>query len=147
MSAPLTPAQTVGPFHAIGLPWERGPVADPDGVRVCGRVVDGAGEPVADALVETWDPRSQAFCRCPTDDEGRWHVVTPPAPHLAVNVFARGLLHRLVTRIYLEPDREDPALACVPAERRDTLVAQRTDGGYRFDIRLQGPGETVFFDV
>ncbi len=72
---------------------------------------------------------------------------TPAAAHLAVSVFARGLLDRVVTRIYLEPDPGDPVLARVPAARRDTLLAERTDDGYRFDIRLQGPGETVFFDV
>ncbi len=145
--APLTPAQTVGPYLAIGLPWPEGPVADPAGVRIWGRVFDGAGEIIKDALVETWDPASRSFCRCPTDDEGRWHVVTPAAPHLAVNVFARGLLHRLVTRIYFDPDHDDPVLALVPADRRATLVAQQTDDGYRFDIRIQGPDETVFFDV
>ena len=103
-------------------------------MRIAGRVLDGAGEPVPDALVETWDA-------------GSWFVVTPPADHLAVSVFARGLLHRVVTRIYLAADHDDPVLARVPAGRRDTLLAERTDDGYRFDIRLQGPGETVFFDV
>jgi protocatechuate 3,4-dioxygenase, alpha subunit len=145
--APLTPSQTVGPYLGLGLPWDEGPVAARDGVRVSGRVLDGDGEPVPDALVETWDPESESFCRSDTDDEGRWQVVTPRAPHLAVNVFARGLLHRLVTRIYFEDDQQDPVLARVPAERRATLLAERTDDGYRFDIRLQGPGETVFFDV
>jgi protocatechuate 3,4-dioxygenase alpha subunit len=93
------------------------------------------------------DPAARAFARCPTADDGSWAVRTPPAPYLAVSVFARGLLHRVVTRIYLAPDPGDPVLARVPAARRDTLLAQRTDDGYRFDIRLQGPGETVFFDV
>jgi protocatechuate 3,4-dioxygenase, alpha subunit len=144
----LTPSQTVGPFLSIGLPWEAGPVAGGDGVRIAGVVLDGAGDPVPDALVETWDPDSRAFARCPTDDEGRWHVVTPPAPHLGVNVFARGLLHRVVTRIYLQaPGDHDPVLARVPAERRATLLARPTGDGFAFDIRLQGPGETVFFDV
>ena len=147
MSAPLTPSQTVGPFLDIGLPWEQGPVADPAGVRIAGRVLDGAGEPVGDALVETWDAAARSFARCPTAEDGSWYVVTPPAGHLAVSVFARGLLHRVVTRIYLDADHEDPVLARVPAGRRDTLLAERTDDGYRFDIRLQGPGETVFFDV
>ena len=147
MSAPLTPSQTVGPYLGLGLPFERGPVADPEGIRISGSVLDGNGDPVPDALVETWDPASQAFCRCPTDDDGTWCVVTPPAPFLAVNLLARGLLHRLVTRIYLDPDPSDPVLARVPAARRETLLAERTDDGYRFDIRIQGPGETVFFDV
>jgi protocatechuate 3,4-dioxygenase, alpha subunit len=73
------------------------------------------------------------------------------APHIAVTLMARGMLQRVVTRIYFadEPDAnaEDPILALVPPERRDTLLATPQDGGYRFDVRLQGPGETVFFDV
>jgi protocatechuate 3,4-dioxygenase alpha subunit len=147
LSAPLTPSQTVGPYLQIGLPWEDGPVADAGGVRISGRVLDGEGAPVPDALVETWDPGSRAFARCPTADDGRWSVVTPRAPHLGVNVLARGLLHRLVTRIYFALDGDDPVLASVPAERRATLLAEPDGDGYRFDIRLQGPGETVFFDV
>jgi protocatechuate 3,4-dioxygenase, alpha subunit len=107
-------------------------------------VLDGEGEPVPDALVETWDPAARAFARSATDDEGAWYVVTPPAPFLAVNVLARGLLHRLVTRICLDAESVPDG---VPAERRHTLVAQRDGAGYRFDIRLQGPDETVFFDV
>jgi len=75
--------------------------------------------------------------------------VTPQAHHLAINVLARGLLHRIVTRIYLADDPTDAVLASVPAERRATLIAQPVpDGnGYAFDICLQGPCETVFFDV
>ena len=68
-----------------------------------------------------------------------------------MTVLARGLLHRVVTRVYL-PEEEaanaaDPVLASVPADRRATLVARPDGDGYRFDIRLQGAGETVFFDV
>jgi protocatechuate 3,4-dioxygenase alpha subunit len=143
-----TPAQTVGPYLALGLPWEDGPVADPDGVRIAGRVLDGEGAPVPDALVETWCPEPAAFARSATDDDGRWHVVMPVAPHYAVNVLARGLLHRLVTRIYLADDPDDGVLASVPPARRATLLAERSDdGSYRFDIRLQGEDETVFFDL
>jgi protocatechuate 3,4-dioxygenase alpha subunit len=73
------------------------------------------------------------------------------APHIDVTLFARGMLHRVVTRIYFddEPDANalDPVLATVPAARRQTLLAQPTDAGYGFDIHLQGPGETVFFDI
>jgi protocatechuate 3,4-dioxygenase alpha subunit len=73
------------------------------------------------------------------------------APHIAVSVFARGLLHRCVTRIYFADEEAanavDPVLARVPADRRATLIASVTDHGYRFDIRLQGPDETVFFDL
>jgi protocatechuate 3,4-dioxygenase, alpha subunit len=161
-----TASQTVGPYLELGLPWPEGPYAvseaTPGAIRIAGLVLDGEARPVPDALVETWqtDPPAgdgfRGFARCPTDDEGRWHVVTltpdadatGQAPHLAVSVFARGLLHRLVTRIYFaDRQGEDAVLAAVPAARRDTLLAQPSDDGYRFDIRLQGPGETVFFDV
>jgi protocatechuate 3,4-dioxygenase alpha subunit len=73
------------------------------------------------------------------------------APHLDVNVFARGMLKHVVTRLYfgdeVAANATDPILVSVPVDRRATLIAQPTDNGYRFDIRLQGPGETVFFAV
>ena len=139
-----TPSQTVGPYLAIGLPWEQGPVADADGVRIAGRVLDGAGDPVRDALVELWSPGPAAFARCPTDDDGHWHAVVPRCPYLAVHVFARGLLRHLTTRICLD---EDALPQAVPPDRRATLLAERDGDGYRFDIRIQGERETVFFDV
>jgi len=182
-----TPSQTVGPFFAIGLPWAAGheavPADAPKTVRVRGRVLDGAGEPVPDAMVETWQadadgrfadlwghggPSEQAgfrgFARAETDDEGAFEIVTvkpgpvsvangggTQAPHIDVSVFARGLLHRCVTRIYFADEREanaaDPVLARVAEARRATLLAALEDGGYRFDIHLQGPGETVFFAI
>lgn len=179
-----TPSQTVGPFLSIGLPWPDGPFvvldADPNGFWVHGVVTDGVGEPVPDALVETWqadpdgrfdhpdDPRGavsgfRGFGRCPTDGTGRYAIRTlkpgpvpgpggvPQAPHIDVSVLARGLLHRVVTRIYFADDAganaADPVLLTVPDDRRATLIAVRDDEGYRFDIRLQGERETVFFDV
>jgi len=157
-----TPSQTVGPYFAIGLPWDDGPFAVAEGtagaIRISGKVLDGAGTPIPDALVETWQPRPAGFARCPTDDEGGWFVVVSPpdpvggqAPHVAVNLLARGLLHRVVTRIYfadlVDANAADLVLRSVPADRRDTLLAKRTEHGYRFDIRIQGPDETVFFDV
>jgi protocatechuate 3,4-dioxygenase alpha subunit len=73
------------------------------------------------------------------------------APHIDVSVFARGMLHRCVTRIYFADEvaanAADSALARVPESRRHTLLAEPIAGGYRFDIRLQGADETVFFDV
>ena len=73
------------------------------------------------------------------------------APHIDVSVFARGMLHRCVTRFYFADEEEanvaDQVLATVPPERRGTLLAQPVDGGYEIDIRLQGAGETVFFDL
>lgn len=75
----------------------------------------------------------------------------PQAPHIDVSVFARGMLHRTVTRIYFPEHAEahaaDRVLMSVPAERRDPLIATRTEDGYHFDVRLQGERETVFFDV
>jgi protocatechuate 3,4-dioxygenase alpha subunit len=139
-----------------------------------GQVTDGAGEPVPDALVETWqaDPAGRfaggsgasgfrGFGRCATDAEGRWAVRTLKpaplpapdggleAPHLNVSVFARGLLNRLVTRIYFpdEPDANaaDPLLASIPDPRvRVRLVATPDGDRLRFDIRLQGDRETPF---
>jgi protocatechuate 3,4-dioxygenase, alpha subunit len=78
---------------------------------------------------------------------------TLQAPHLNVAVFARGLLKQLYTRIYFAGDpanHEDPVLALVPEERRETLMAHRDPARpdrWQFDIRLQGENETVFFDV
>jgi protocatechuate 3,4-dioxygenase alpha subunit len=113
-------------------------------VRIEGTVVDGAGEPVGDAFIELWD--GLHFGRCPTDREGRFSFQTekPEAPYIAVSVFARGLLQRLVTRIYLESDASIDPLG----ERASTLIAaDEGDGAFRFDIHLQGDRETVFLDL
>ena len=192
MSLDVTPSQTVGPFLAIGLPWPDGPFVVPEGskgaITITGRVLDGAGEPVPDALVETWqadpdgrfshpdDPRGapdgpgpafRGFGRCPTAPDGSYCIVTvkpgplpcpgggTEAPHLDVSVFARGLLDRVVTRLYFPDEADanaaDPVLASIgdPA-RGATLVARAepgTAGRLSFDIHLQGDHETVFFDV
>ena len=160
-----TPAQTVGPFFSIGLVWPDGPaVVEPgsDGaIAIRGTVFDGDAAPVPDALIETWQadpaPPARAFGRCPTDAQGRWEIVTRKpaaaggeAPHVAVAVFARGLLHRLATRIYFGDEASanaaDPLLAGLRDAERATLVAEPDGrGGYRFDIHLQGDHETVFF--
>ena len=105
----------------------------------------------------------RGFGRCPTGPNGEWeiHTLKPGpvpasagsvlAPHIDVSVFARGLLDRLVTRIYFGDEEEsnaaDPVLAEVPEERRSTLIAQPSSDGYRLDLRLQGENETVFFAV
>ncbi len=73
------------------------------------------------------------------------------APHIAVSLFARGMLNRVITRIYFADEEQanavDPVLAHVPAQRRATLLAQPTADGYAIDLRIQGDGETVFFSV
>ncbi|SDL65778.1 protocatechuate 3,4-dioxygenase, alpha subunit [Glycomyces sambucus] len=165
----LTPAQTVGPFYGFALPYAGGPVVVEGGdLRVHGTVFDGAGDPVPDALVEVLQadaegrlgggPHGGLFGRCSTAPEGRFAFTTVLpgeagdgcAPHLAVIVHARGLLLHLHTRLYF-PDHarnvSDPVLAKVPDERRHTLIAVPDEDGFRFDIRLQGEHETVFFDV
>jgi protocatechuate 3,4-dioxygenase alpha subunit len=159
------PADTPGSIRITGIVYDGGgdPVpdslietwqADPDG-----RFTDLHGHGGVSEL-----EGFRGFARCGAEDgDGSFEIVTvkpgqvpgpggaPQAPHIDVSVFARGLLHRCVTRIYFadEPqaNANDPVLRSVPAERRDTLLAQPTEGGYRFDIRLQGPGETVFFSV
>jgi protocatechuate 3,4-dioxygenase alpha subunit len=172
----VTPAQTVGPFFAFSLPWPDGPyvvaVGTPDAIWLRGRVIDGAGAPVPDAVIETWQadpaghygqPTFRGFGRAPTDDDGRYAILTVKpgpvpgpdgaslAPHLAMSVFARGLLHRVVTRVYFADEEAanatDPVLAQVEADGRPTLIARITDDGYAFDIHLQGDDETVFLAI
>jgi protocatechuate 3,4-dioxygenase alpha subunit len=170
MTAGTTPSQTVGPFFSIGLDWEPGPgVVAGDAVGATwlrGRVLDGAGEAVPDAMVETWqagpDGRAggegfRGFGRCGTDAAGRWAIRTVKpgavepgaAPFVAVAVFARGLLRHVVTRIYFGDEAEanaaDPVLAGLDEAARATLIAAPDGDGYRFDIHLQGPRETAFF--
>jgi len=75
----------------------------------------------------------------------------PQAPHIMFCIFSRGMLRQVYTRLYFEDEKanaEDPILALVPADRRGTLIAKKTGAGaYRFDIRVQGDNETVFFDI
>ena len=209
-----TPSQTVGPFFHYGLPWKggadlvgqsdwgarpelfpedhyvlnlsapKGPVKGPI-IEIHGCVLDGAGKPVPDAMVEIWqanaagrycspddrrndvplDGNFVGFGRSSTSNAGeyRFRTVLPgraPGPgntlqaaHIAIGVTGRGLLKRLVTRLYFEGSEgleTDPILDLVPASRRKTLVARRTAENpvsYGFDIVLQGEGETVFFDI
>lgn len=190
----LTPSQTVGPFFHYGLtPWA-GDYAVPvsvggqmaregaTGTRIVltGRVFDGAGEPVPDAMIEVWQAdasgryahplsggaASNAFSgygRSDTKADGTYRFETvkpgavpgpngaPQAPHVMICVFGRGMLTHLFTRAYFadEPaNAADAILALVPQARRGTIIAKSEPGGiYRLDIRLQGDGETVFFDV
>lgn len=168
------------PLPDLATPALVAPDAAGTRIRFEGSIVDGNGEAVTDALVEIWQadgdgryPDGRAgdntgftgFGRCACDGTGHFSFETVKpgrvagpaglqAPHLNLGVFGRGLLHRLHTRVYFadEPSNaQDPILALVPAERRDTLVAtlQERPGQtvYRLDLRLQGEGETVFFLV
>lgn len=146
-----TPSQTVGPFFGFAMPFEADAHAVEPGsngaVQVEGQVLDGAGEPVPDALLEVFD--DSQFARCRTDAEGVFHFTVRSGHHLEVFVFARGLLRHLATRMYFPEVNlsDDPLLQLVGPERRHTLVAVPAEGGLRFDIRLQGEDETVFFQL
>lgn len=161
MSLTPTPGQTVGPFFGFALPYAGGaelvPPTRADAVRLHGRVLDGAGAPVPDALVELWQlgpdgsvaraPGSlhrdgytfTGWGRAETDRAGHYQFTTlrpgGERPFFALTVFARGLLDRLNTRAYL------PGAA---PEHLRALDAEADDRGFVFDIRLQGEDETVF---
>jgi len=148
----------------------------PGAVWIGGRMFDGAGLPIDDAVVETWQPDQtgefpsaahprtfRGFGSCATDFEGGWRIRTVKpgrtqdadgrlaAPYLSVAIFARGLLKPVWTRIYfgdeVDANETDSVLGLVDPSRRRTLVAEPTENGYRIDIHLQGQDETVFFDV
>lgn len=163
-----TPGQTVGPFFGFALPFpgdaQLVPPDHADAIELTGLVLDGAGDPVPDALLEIWQADAAGhicrdagslhrdgatftgFGRAATDDAGRYRFSTlrPGAPFIAMTVFARGLLNRLFTRVYLPDAPEDALLASLPSERRRTLVAAADGDRLVFDIRLQGTDETVF---
>jgi protocatechuate 3,4-dioxygenase alpha subunit len=192
MSRGVTPSQTIGPFFHRALLHEgwndlaaRG-LAD-ERFAIEGRIVDGDGTPVGDAMIEVWqanaagrydhpedrhehkllDPNFHGFGRTASGPDGCFRLRTikpgpvpgidgaPQAPHINVSIFARGLLKRLVTRIYFpdEPlNATDPLLNALPAARRATLIARVASGVaaervLHFDIVLQGDNETVFLDV
>jgi protocatechuate 3,4-dioxygenase alpha subunit len=163
-----TPSQTIGPFFHEALRWKDGGRAafgeSGEKVVITGTVVDGAGEPVSDAMIETWqrsgpcDEQASGnpygFARLESGKDGRFRIETQmpkdsAAPYLDVTILARGLLKALRTRVYLAPEaqvRADPALKPIAdSPRLATLVARREGGEWRWDIRLQGEGETVFF--
>lgn len=190
---PLTSSQTVGPFFhncLLCTELQRNVLAPSEAIgeriRIEGRVLDGDGQVVPDALIEIWqanhhgrynhhadttdsllDHAFSGFGRTGTDVEGAyWFETIKPgrvafddntlqSPHICVALFARGLLNHLYTRIYFADDpanADDPVLRCVPVERRPTLLAQPDSDGdasvvFRFDIVLQGAGETVFFNI
>jgi protocatechuate 3,4-dioxygenase alpha subunit len=189
MSLQATTSQTVGPFFKIGFDWFYrdnliGEVASGERVTIQGRVFDGDGLPVPDAIVEIWqanahgkydhpedaqnkplEPGFKGYGRVPTSAEGMFRFATikpgpvpgpnekEQAPHLVISVFMRGLLKRLVTRMYFPDDARnvsDQILNLVEPARRSTLIAKKTAGGpgiLEWNVVLQGAEETVFFDL
>ena len=182
-----SPSQTVGPYLHIGLDTEPrhgvmiGPNTPGERLRVRVRVLDGAGAPLPDALIELWqadaagryvdaadhpnpDPGEafRGWGRRSTGKDGwsEFETIRPgvttatdggrQASHINVCLFARGMLRHIFTRIYFAEDpmlAGDPVLALVPEGRRGTLIAHQAHGAWAFVIRLQGDGETVFFDL
>jgi protocatechuate 3,4-dioxygenase alpha subunit len=158
--ASVTSSQTIGPFwHLLSEPEHADLTrlgATGQRLELTGTMRDGEGAPLTDACIEIWQatpaasPVFAGWGRCATDAQGGYRFITlapdPGAPYLAVAIFARGLLRPLWTRVYFA-DTGDALLAALPAARRATLLAQRGDAGWRWDIRLQGDGETVFLDL
>jgi len=174
-----TPWQTVGPFFHIGctqLDRANLTAHDKSAITIEGRILDGDGKPVPDAMIEIWQANAagrypteeevesfRGYGRAATDAEGRFRFrTTKPgrvpfadsrqqAPHLAASILMRGLLKRLVTRMYFpdEPaNAEDPVLSLVDSNRKGTLIAKPVGAGHlSWDVVLQGNGETVFFDL
>jgi len=188
VSLNATTSQTVGPFFSIGMCRSiKQDLADTDvsgeRVSIMGRVLDGVGQPVPDAILEIWQANSHGKYAHPEDDQDkpldanfsgygciptnaegnfRFTTIKPgqvpdpdgklQAPHIVVSVFARGLLRRLVTRIYFPGEAandSDFALKLVEPARRETLIAKKLSGGagaLEWNVVLQGFNETVFFD-
>lgn len=174
-----TPGQTIGPFYGYALPYEKDNElvnqARPGSVRLHGNVTDGAGALIPDALLEIWQPDEEGnvvskdgslvrdgytftgWGRTAVDNAGHYTFTTlnpgateiGKAPFIMLAVFARGLLNRLFTRIYLPEDTaalaNDPLLSSLDAKSRASMIATReADGSLRFDVSLQGEDETVF---
>jgi protocatechuate 3,4-dioxygenase, alpha subunit len=169
-----TANQTIGPYwHLIDDPsWSDltrfG--AQGDKIKLTGTLTDGAGTLVADAAIEIWQTSPEAsetfpaFGRCRTDANGSFRFTTlkpgpvaglgnaQQAPHVAISIFARGLLKALTTRLYFadEPLNDtDPVLSLIedPARRRTLIARKTTPDTWHLDIRLQGDNETVFMEI
>jgi protocatechuate 3,4-dioxygenase alpha subunit len=201
----ITPSQTVGPFFAYGLTPKGRAQWDPNGtyswketvgdnlvtpdasgekIRIEGRITDGDGAPINDAMIEIWQADAQGryaspydtralpnakfkgFGRSATDKGGvfGFHTIKPgavpgpdgkmQAPHIVFCIYSRGMLRQVYTRLYFSDEAAnatDPVLNLVPTDRRQTLIARKEAGTgvplYRFDIRVQGENETVFFEI
>jgi protocatechuate 3,4-dioxygenase, alpha subunit len=159
-------ADEPGAIEIFGHLYDGGGAAVPDGLvetwqaDVNGRFADGDDPRGSTAATPAG---FRGFGRCATRADGSWQITTIKpgplpspgggleAPHLDMSVFARGLLDRVVTRIYFPDESDannaDPVLAAVASSRRATLIATPAGDMLQFDIHLQGPDETVFFDV
>lgn len=172
-----TPSQTVGPYFAYGLTPEQylydfkqlvgnqmvSPIEDDDAITIIGKVFDGNGDVIPDAMIEIWqnDGENQLFGRfgTGTDAQNRFifSTIKPKsidgqAPYLSVIVFMRGQLIHSYTRIYFSDEPElnatDEVLNAVPADRKNTLIAEKKSSDvYEFNINMQGENETVFFEI
>nr|MDT0657350.1 protocatechuate 3,4-dioxygenase subunit alpha [Micromonospora sp. DSM 115978] len=162
----------VVPEGTAGAIWIRGTVFDGAGTLVPDALVETWQADQAGHFDHPDDPRGaltpsvpgfRGFGRSATDATGRYEILTVKpgplpapdgtveAPHLDISVFARGLLHRVVTRLYFPDEPEtnatDPVLRSIEPARRSTLLAKEGDDGLLFDIHLRGEHETVFFAV
>ena len=171
-----TPSQTIGPYFAYGLSPEQyaydfsswvdeNMVEDTlaeNVITIVGKVLDGNGEPIDDAMLELWqnDKNGKRFGRygTGTDPQNRFFFKTikpeaedGEAPFISVVLFMRGQLTHSFTRIYFSDEQDlnetDPVLLSVPEDRRHTLIARKKGQIYEFDIFMQGEKETVFFDI
>jgi len=188
MSLQTTASQTIGPYLHIGLTWLitddlAGAGVTGERFVVEGRIIDGDGASVDDAVVEIWqanahgryahpedtgdaplEPAFKGFGRVTTGSDGEFRFTTVKpgrvaapggglqAPHLNVTIFMRGMLKHLITRIYFPGDPangDDPVLQSTPGPRRHTLIARPVAGAAGtliWNVHLQGPDETVFFE-
>lgn len=179
---PLTPSQTVGPYFTLGLtPTGHETCFDPlitneirgegEPITIHGRVFDGAGEPVNDAMLEIIQadgngrldaPGFIGFARAGTgeaaDNSYTFKTVKPgslgkgEAPYICMIVFMRGMLLHAFARIYFADEAansNDSIFSRLPEDRRETLLARREPAAdpaaYQFDIHMQGKRETLFF--
>jgi protocatechuate 3,4-dioxygenase alpha subunit len=170
--AARTPSQTIGPFYHLGLEWpdshKVGFAESGKRIVLAGMISDGGGNPVSDALVETWQlsplgsppacaagsSNPNGFARVQTGPDGSYRIETVmpggALPAIDMCIFARGLLKPLRTRVYLAPEskvRAEPILKpLADSPRVKTLIATPAgEAEYHWNARLQGEGETVFF--
>lgn len=148
-----------------------------EAITIVGRIFNGSGDLMKNAIVESWQADgdgkySRTICEetfsgfgrfgTGTDEGNRYIICTvkpgkvdeQQAPHIALTIFSRGLMHHVFTRLYfsdeVDSNDQDPLLKLIPANRRDTLIAQRVQNDqdmiYEFDIHMQGEKETVFLE-